>query len=390
MDVLKNPFSPGAGSPPPALAGRAGVLEEARVLLGRVLLGRAEKSIIMQGLRGVGKTVLLNAMAKLAKEQGYRIATLEAQQGVSLAQSLLPQLRKILLALDADVRHADKVRRAFLALRNVMNGLKLSFGDFSIDFEELPGLADSGNLMLDLPELLHAVADAAVANQCGIAILIDEIQNLGVKDLSALIMSMHRMQQTASPMVLIGAGLPTVAKLAGEAKSYAERLFQYPMIGELNEEDVRDALLTPIRRYGVTMEREAISAIYRQTHGYPYFLQEWGYQTWNLSVGPLITNSDVGRSALRVIERLDANFFHVRFDRLTDAEKRFLRAMANIPDEEKMIGDIAQALHVGTRSLGPLRAKLIEKGMIYSPRHGHLAYSVPLFGDFLRRAMPAG
>jgi len=390
MDAIKNPFSPGAGSPPPELVGREGILEQARVLLGRVKEKRPEKSLLLTGLRGVGKTVLLNEIERLAAKTGYRTVPLEAHEDKALAAMLVPPLRKLLFELDRAAGAGDKAKRGLAVLKGFMNGVKLAMGDIEVglDIEPERGSADSGDLESDLPNLFMAVAEAAEERKTPVALLIDELQYFSAKELSALIMAMHKIQQRQLPIVLLGAGLPILPRLAGESKSYAERLFSFPNIGALSEPDANKALQDPTRAVGVEFEAAALKEIFRLTQGYPYFIQEWGYQSWNRAVGPPITLEVVQAATATVIERLDANFFRVRFDRLTPGEKRFLRAMAGFGAGAHRSADIAEALGVNINSLGPGRAKLIQKGMIYSPTHGDLAFTVPLFDAFMLRAIP--
>ncbi len=390
MDAIKNPFSPGAGSPPPELVGREGILEQARVLLGRVKEGRPEKSLLLTGLRGVGKTVLLNEVERLAAKTGYRTVQLEAHEDKALAALLVPPLRKLLFELDRVAGAGDKAKRGLAVLKGFMNGVKLKMGDIEVglDIEPEKGAADSGDLESDLPNLFMAVAEAAEERRTPVALLIDELQYFSAQELSALIMAMHKMQQRQLPVVLLGAGLPILPRLAGESKSYAERLFSFPDIGALSEPDANKALQDPTKAAGVEFEAAALKEIFRLTQGYPYFIQEWGYQSWNRAAGPPITLEVVKAATATVIERLDANFFRVRFDRLTPGEKRFLRTMAGLGAGAHRSADIAEALGVNINSLGPGRAKLIQKGMIYSPTHGDLAFTVPLFDEFMLRAMP--
>lgn len=390
MDPIKNPFSPGAGSPPPELVGRAGILEQTRVLLGRVKERRPEKSILLTGLRGVGKTVLLNEIDRLAAKAGYRTVVVEAHEDKSLAALLVPPLRKLLYELDRVAGAGDKAKRGLAVLKGFMNGVKVTMGglEVGLDIDPEKGAADSGDLESDLPNLFVAVAEAAEERHLPIALLIDELQYFNSKELSALIMAMHKMQQRQLPMVLLGAGLPILPGLAGESKSYAERLFSFPDIGALSEPDAIKALQDPTKLMGVDFERDALKEIYRLTQGYPYFLQEWGYQSWNRAAASPITLKVVQDATATVIKRLDENFFRVRFDRLTPGEKLFLRAMAGLGSGAHRSSDIADALGVKINSLGPRRANLIRKGMIYSPAHGDMAFTVPLFDEFMLRAMP--
>lgn len=390
MDAIKNPFSPGAGSPPPELVGREGTLEQARILLGRIKAKKAEKSILLTGLRGVGKTVLLNKIERLAAESGYRTVPLEAHEEKSLAALLVPPLRKLLFELDRVAGAGDKAKRALAVLKGFMNGVKVTMGEIEVglDIEPEKGAADSGDLESDLPNLFLAVAEAADERRIPVALLIDEVQYFNQKELSALIMGMHKMQQRQLPLVLLGAGLPILPGLAGESKSYAERLFNFPDIGALSEADAIKALQEPTRAVGVEFELPALKEVFRLTQGYPYFLQEWGYQSWNRAPSSPITLQVVQTATSTVIQRLDENFFRVRFDRLTPGEKRFLRAMAGLGAGAQRSSDVAGALGVKVNALGPVRSKLIKKGMIFSPAHGDLAFTVPLFDEFMLRAMP--
>lgn len=390
MDPIKNPFSPGAGAPPPELVGREAILEQARVLLGRIKAKRPEKSVLLTGLRGVGKTVLLNEIERMAAKEGYRTLGLEAHEDKSLAALLVPPLRKLLFDLDRVAGAGDKAKRALAVLKGFMNGVKVSLGDIEVglDIDPEKGAADSGDLESDLPSLFVAVADAAEERQIPVALLIDELQYFNPKELSALIMAMHKMQQRQLPMVLLGAGLPILPGLAGESKSYAERLFSFPDIGALSEPDAIKALREPTKAAGVVFDDAALKEIFRLTQGYPYFLQEWGYQAWNHAPASPITLQIVQAATPVVIERLDKSFFRVRFDRLTGSEKKFLRAMAGLGAGAHRSGDIADALGVRINSVGPVRASLIQKGMIYSPAHGDVAFTVPLFDEFMLRAMP--
>jgi hypothetical protein len=390
MDSIKNPFSPGAGSPPPELAGRDAILEQARVLLGRVLAKRPEKSMLLTGLRGVGKTVLLNEIDRMAQGAGYRTILVEAHEGKSLAVLLAPHLRRLLFDLDRIAGAGDKARRGLAVLKSFVSAIKITVGDIDIglDIQPEPGTADSGDLEVDLPSLFMAVGEAAEERHVAVAILIDEIQYFKPQELSALIMAMHKMQQRQLPVVLIGAGLPILPGLAGESKSYAERLFSFPDVGPLLEPDAIKALQDPVRQAGEAFDPAALHEIFRLTKGYPYFLQEWGYQAWNHATASPISLQVVQKSSDLVSRRLDENFFRVRFDRLTPREKMYLRAMAELGAGPYRTGDIADKLNAKINTLGPVRANLIKKGMVYSPSHGDMAFTVPLFDEFMRRAMP--
>ena len=390
MDPIKNPFSPGAGSPPPELVGRDPILEQARILLGRVKQKRPEKSMLLTGLRGVGKTVLLNEIERMAKTAAYRTIAIEAHEDKALGQLIAPHLRSLLYDLDRMTGAGIKVKRGLAVLRSFVGALKFTVGDVTLglDIDPEKGAADSGDLEIDLPNLFVAVAEAAEERKTAAAVLIDEIQYFNQKELGALIMAMHKVQQRQLPLVLLAAGLPILPGLAGDSKSYAERLFSFPNIGALSQEDATKALRDPTRSAGVKFEEQALSEVFRLTKGYPYFLQEWGYQVWNLAEKSPITLKTVQGATAKVIPRLDQNFFRVRFDRLTPSEKNFLRAMAKLGSGAHRTGDIAETLNVKLSSLGPVRAKLIKKGMIYSPAHGDMAFTVPLFDEFMIRVIP--
>lgn len=390
MDKLTNPFSPGAGAPPPELVGRDPILEEARVLLGRTLRKRSEKSMLMTGLRGVGKTVLLLEIERMAIRGGYRTIFIEAHDDQPLATLLAPHLWKLLFELNRIAGLAHKVKKGLSVLRSFLGGLHVTVNDVTIglDIEPERGTADSGNLEIDLPNLFVAIAEAAEEQGCAIALFIDEIQYFTTKELGALIMAMHKMQQRQLPLVLVAAGLPILPGLAGDSKSYAERLFSFPDIGALSELDTAQALQDPAQAEGVMFESDALKEISHLTKGYPYFLQEWGYQAWNHAKTSPITLQAVTDATSDVIRRLDANFFRVRFNRLVPSEKTFLRAMAELGAGPYRTADIAAILSIKMNALAPVRAKLIKKGMIYSPAHGELAFTVPLFNEFMHRAMP--
>ena len=390
MDPIKNPFSPGAGAPPPELVGRDPILTQARILLGRVKVKKPEKSLLLTGLRGVGKTVLLNEIERQARADGYRTIFIEAHEDKALGPLIAPQLRTLFFEMDRMAGAGDTVRRGLRVLRSFMGAIKVTVGEFTIglDIDPEVGSADSGDLEIDLPNVFVAVGEAAEERKAAVAILIDEIQYFNQKELGALIMAMHRVQQRQLPLVLLGAGLPILPALAGESKSYAERLFGFPEVGALSEVDTARALQEPAQAAGVAFSSDALREVFRLTKGYPYFLQEWGYQAWNLASSVSITLQDVQQATPTVIERLDENFFRVRFDRLTPSEKNFLRAMADLGPGPHRTGDIAARLGVKLTSLGPTRAKLINKGMIYSPAHGDIAFTVPLFDEFMVRSIP--
>lgn len=390
MDPIKNPFSPGAGSPPPELVGRDPVLEQARILLGRILRKRPEKSMLLTGLRGVGKTVLLNEIDYLAKSEGYHTIFIEAHENKALGALLVPYLRSLLFQLNRMAKVSEKVKRALAVLRSFIGSVSLTIPDISIgiDIDPEKGTADSGDLEIDLPDLFIAIGEAAEDHKTALAIFIDEIQYFSPKELGALIMAMHKVQQRQLPLILLGAGLPILPGLAGESKSYAERLFNFPEVGALSEKEALLAIQEPALSAGVSFDSNALQEVFRFTKGYPYFLQEWGYQSWNSAESNPISLKVIRDATPKVISRLDQNFFRVRFDRLTPSEKQFLRVMAHLDIPSCRIGDIANVLGTKTSKLSLLRSRLIKKGMIYSPTYGEIAFSVPLFGGFMIRAIP--
>jgi hypothetical protein len=386
VDPLRNPFAPGAGSRPPELAGRSALLGAAELALRRVRLGRAEKSQMLLGLRGVGKTVLLNRIAELAESIGYEQTQLEAPEGRPLATYLVPALKSMLLRLDRVEQARAWASKAMAALRGFAGAFKVSVGEVKLGLSE-PVRADSGNLEVDLPELLVSIARAAQAAGTSVVILIDEVQYLTEDELRGLIVALHRIAQKGLPMILFGAGLPQLAALAGEAKSYAERLFDFPGVGTLDLQAAGQAIADPIRDEGAGITAEALAEIVRVTEGYPYFLQEWGKHTWNQANGPEINLNDVLEASRTALAALDSNFFRVRFDRLTPREQAYLNAMAQLGAGPHRSGAIAEAMGLKVERTGPLRSGLIRKGMVWSPAHGMTGFTVPLFDAFMGRAM---
>jgi len=342
---------------------------------------------MLVGLRGVGKTVLLNRIFEIAEEAGYRAALVETPEGKSLPEVLLPSLRRILLQLDTKEKVNEVVKRSLMILKGFAKTLKITVGDFDIGLgiEPSEGVADSGDLEADLPDLFEAVGRAAKARGTAVALIIDEVQYVAEKEFSALIMAVHRLSQRQLPVVVIGAGLPQLVGLAGKSKSYAERLFDYPQIGALATEDAVAALVEPARREGVAYDTDAVAEAVRMTNGYPYFLQEWGYHSWNAASGSPISKDDVKIATQSALSSLDESFFRVRFDRLTPREKAYLFAMAGLGPGPHRSGDIAARLEVAVESIAPVRSSLIKKGMVFSPAHGDTAFTVPMFDEYLSR-----
>jgi hypothetical protein len=388
VDPKLNPYSPGAGSRPPELAGRGDILRACEVALARTARGAAPRGLLLTGLRGVGKTVLLNVIRDQAASERFVVDLIEAPEGSPLAPLIIPSLRKALLRLSTGAKAKDAVDRALRVLKSFQVSANLGGADFALKLDPELGVADSGNLELDLPDLFESVGEAAKAEGRGVALLIDEIQYLSAKDLSALIVASHRVVQRQLPLIVMGAGLPSLPGLMGDAKSYAERLYLYPKIGALAYADAVLALTEPASQEGVSFTEEALLQIYETTKGYPYFVQEWGSVLWDLSDGPQITLDDVGKALPEATRRLDESFFQVRLDRVTDAEQKYMRAMAELGRGAYRSGEVAKLLGKNTNSYGPVRDGLIRKGMIYSPKHGVLEFTVPLFDEFMKRTMP--
>jgi hypothetical protein len=390
MDPIRNPFAPGAGTPPPELAGRDELRETIRVALERTRLQRPAKSVLMVGLRGVGKTVLLDRMRDDAEAAGIHTLRMEAPEGRSLPAILAPELRQALLRLSRNEQAKELAHRALQALAGFVKVLKVKYQDIEVglDFEPEPGLADNGDLELDLQALLETAGRAAQRASTALAIFLDEMQYVREEELAAMITALHRTAQQRLPIILVGAGLPQLRGRMGDAKSYAERLFDFPDIGPLSPSEAKLAIRKPVTDEGVEITAEALELIVAETQGYPYFVQEWGKHSWDAARKSPITESDVRDASKSAIGALDESFFRVRFDRLTPSEKRYLRAMAELGPGPHRSGDIADALEQKVTSLAPTRNNLINKGMIYGPRHGDTAFTVPLFHEFMHRIMP--
>lgn len=389
MDPQRNPFAPGAGTPPPELAGRDQLLERVDIALARIRAGRSAQSVILYGLRGVGKTVLLSAMRRKAEADGMAVIAVEAPEQRSLPAVLAPALRAALLRLDRSKDISQKVQRALSALAGFVK-LKATFGDLviSVEHEPEPGLADSGDLQSDLTDLILATGDAARDRGTAAVLFVDELQYVAEEELAALIVALHAANQNQLPITLVGAGLPQILSQMGRAKSYAERLFSFEPVGPLEPSAAELALRSPVEQEGEQIDNAAIDAIYAATQGYAYFLQEWGKQCWDIASASPISAQDVEAAEAVAIAHLDNSFYRVRLDRLSPAEKRYVRAMASLGGGPQRSGDIAQAMGVKVTSIAPVRSGLINKGMIYSPGHGDTAFTVPMFDRYILRVMP--
>jgi len=391
MDRLRNPFTPGAGAQPPELAGRSGVIEDGRVLAGRTLLGRYEKSLLLIGLRGVGKTVLLKHLAENARRDGVVPIIVEVRNAEGDFEELALRVKDALCAIDFASGVKTAVNHAFSVLRNFVKTFSINIGEFGMSVETAQGIAATGKMELDLSEVLLACARAARESKRAVGLYVDELQNLKMEAMRGVIVALHLAAQESLPLYLVGSGLPSIRALVGKSKTYAERMFNYSEIGALDERDVDMAITVPLNNNGLYIEPEAVSEVFKETRGYPYFLQEYGYQLWNAAERSPIVLEDVRRSAQSVQARLDANFFDVRFDRISAREKEFLRAMAEFPGDSAIpMSEIVQRLGCSVSAVSPVRASLIKKGMVYSPVYGGIAYTVPMFADYLKRIMQGG
>lgn len=390
MNPRINPYAPGAGTLPPELTGRDELLEKVSIQLDRCKNGLAFRGFLLVGLRGVGKTVLLTRLAQEAESEGFAVVSIETPEKRSLPALLIPALRTALLKLDLKAATTNLSKRALRALGGFIGAMKLKYDDieFSLDLGNEPGIADSGDLENDLIALFLEIGRAVKSKKTALVLFIDEIQYIEESQFAALIMALHKCTQLQLPVALVGAGLPQLVGQAGRAKSYAERLFEYPEIGPLSESAATQALEVPAKKLKVAFKPEAIAEILAQTKGYPYFLQEWGKYSWQCAEQSPITKKDAQAATQLAILELDSSFFRVRFDRLTPGEKRYLRAMAELGPGTHRSGEIAQVLKKEVHTVAPIRATLISKGMIYSPSHGDNSFTVPLFDGYMKRVMP--
>jgi hypothetical protein len=346
--------------------------------------------MIFYGLRGVGKTVLLNRIRQDALQKAIATVWIEAPEQRSLPSLLAPAIRAALLRLDPVASVQSKAHKALRTVASFVKALKVKYGDIdlSLDWESIRGEADSGNLENDMTDLVRAVAEAALERGTAFVVFIDELQYVPEEQLASLIIALHAATQQNLPVMMMAAGLPQLVGRMGRAKSYAERLFEFVPIDRLPEDAARRALYVPAAERNVRFEDAALASILEQTKCYPYFLQEWGKHAWDLAPSTPI-GVDIADAATRAaIAELDASFFRVRFDRLTPLEKRYVRAMAELGAGPHRSGDIADVMRRKVTSIAPVRNSLISKGMIFSPAHGDTAFTVPLFDGFIKRVLP--
>jgi hypothetical protein len=389
MDPRSNPYTPNAGARPPALVGREAELESFDVLLARLERGATEQSMIITGLRGVGKTVLLGAFRDIALGLQWTTVEAEVTKNSPFAGTMASLSRRALLDIAPRARWNDRLKRAAAVVKSFTITMAPDGAvTGGLDVDALDGMADSGNLSDDLTDVFVELGEAARDQATGVVFLFDEVQFLDLPELEAVIAALHRTVQRSLPITFVGAGLPQIPRLVGEAKSYAERLFKFPRIGELPDDAARDALVEPAEALRVTYERAAVDAVVRYTQGYPYFLQEYGKIVWDKAPGPVITAEDVAAVQPLVEANLDASFFRVRAERTTELELQYLRAMAELGPEPQSATDVATVMHRTAEQLGPVRARLIDKGLLYTPGYGLAAFTVPQFDRYMTRTHP--
>ncbi|MHB1974306.1 MAG: ATP-binding protein [Acidimicrobiales bacterium] len=391
MDPIQNPYTPNAGAQPPAVLGRDAQLSTFDLLLRRISAGRTEQSMIITGLRGVGKTVLLGRFRVKAQELKWVVVEREVSKhdDEQFRRQMVSAIRTSLFEMSPRARWGDRMRRAAAVLKSFSVSVDptgtLTGG---IDVDAAQGFADQQELQADLTDLLVAVGEAAKDAGTGLVLLFDEVQFFSTTQLEALISALHKTVQRGLPVTMVGAGLPQIAELAGDAKSYAERLFKFPRIGNLDDKDARAALSEPAQAEGADYSEEALDLALEVTGSYPYFLQELGYAVWGVAEGPTITREDIATSVPTDAAQLDESFFRVRLDRATEMERIYLRAMAELGPEAQKAQDVAAVIGRKSTQMGPTRAQLINMGLLYTPEHGYAAFTVPHFDKFLVRAIP--
>lgn len=391
MDSVLNPYTPNAGASPDIVVGRDEQTQAFTTLLRRLARGRTHQSMIITGLRGVGKTVLLNEFGDIARGEHWEVLEIEASKhdDTRFRQSMASLLKAALLRLSPRVKWTDRARRAAAVISSfALSVNQQGAWSLSWDIEPEEGLADHGDLAMDLTDVLVAIGEIAQERERGVAILIDEVQFLSPKQLEALIQAVHKTVQRKLPITFVGAGLPQIAELAGDAKSYAERLFQFPKIDSLEDEDARQALIEPARAEGVDFESDAVALALEISQGYPYFIQELGFQVWEIAEQSPITRLDVETAREGYEAKLDSSFFRVRLDRATPLQTAYMRAMAELGPEPQKASEVARVMGRESTQLGPTRAELIDMGLLYTPEHGYAAFTVPDFDKFMKRAVP--
>lgn len=391
MDPIRNPYTPNAGARPPAIVGRDDQLDSFNLLLARLEKGRTEQSMIITGLRGVGKTVLLGAFREKALESGWVTVELKASKhdDTRFSEELFYKFKAALFELSPRKRWGTRIKRAASILSSFGFTVDPSGNlSMSMNIDALEGRGDTQILALDLTEVLVALGEAAQEADRGLVLLVDEIQFLSSHQLEALISAIHKTVQRSLPITMVGAGLPQIAELAGDAKSYAERLFKFLDIGTLSERDSKLALEQPANEEDAEFTATALQTAISTTEGYPYFLQEIGSSIWKVADGSPITPDDVKTAIEQYQEKLDSSFFRVRLDRATPLQAAYLRAMAGLGPGPQSAADVAAVMDRSSQSLGPIRAQLIEMGLLFTPKFGFAQFTVPHFDQFMLRAHP--
>lgn len=391
MDPVRNPYTPNAGAQPPATMGRDAQIENFSLLLRRMSAGRTEQSMIVTGLRGVGKTVLLGQFYREALRQDWVVIEVEATKhdDDAFRSRMAADAKAALFSLSPRARWDERLKRAGAVLKSFSVSVDATGAvSASLDVEALEGVGDRGDLPYDLSDLFVAIGDAAQSKGRGVVLLYDEVQFLSQSQLEALISALHKTVQRGLPFTMVGAGLPQIAELAGDAKSYAERLFRFPRIGHLQASDARIALSRPAQEEGASFSAAALDRAGVITGGYPYFIQELGYAVWGLSEGPEITEQDVVDAEELYEAKLDSSFFRVRLDRATAKQTAYLRAMAELGPDPQKAADVAAMMGRDSTQVGTTRAELIAMGLLYTPEHGYAAFTVPHFDKFILRAVP--
>jgi hypothetical protein len=387
MKAAQNPFNPGSGLRPPALVGRDAEIEALDVVVERVSNGLGSRGIMLSGLRGVGKTVLLNELRGRAENAGWLTVSLEARPDDAGAASVRRILAREITAQARSLSVGRAVSARVKAALGAVASFNVKFGTTGIDLgvEVARGRADSGDIEVDLPELVQDLSAALGERGGAFGLFIDELQDLDAELLRALLVAQHQAGQRGWPFYIVGAGLPHLPGVLAEARSYAERLFDYRSITRLTDGAAAAALHDPVARLGVSFDDVAIARLVKVSGGYPYFLQEYGRAAWETSAGPVITAEDAETSIVIGLERLDAGFFHSRWNRATRSERRLLIAMAEDNNTRSSSSEVARRMGIKPTSLGPYRANLISKGLVYAPDHGFLAYTVPNMAEYVHR-----
>ncbi|MCQ6269137.1 ATP-binding protein [Pseudarthrobacter sp. R1] len=392
MDPVNNPYTPNAGATPEIVIGRDELLEDFSVLLRRLDRGRTNQSMIVTGLRGVGKTVLLGEFRQIAEEFKWKVLELEASKhdDSHFRQTVYSQLRAALFQISPKAKWGEKAKKAAQVLQSFSLSIDPASGGptLSLDVTPAEGFADHGNLTLDMTDVLVAIGEAAKDHGTGLVMLFDEVQFLSPSQLEAVIQAIHKSVQRKLPVTFVGAGLPQIAELAGDAKSYAERLFKFPEISSLDKADARKALAEPAHLEGVKFNDDALDRAFELTEGYPYFVQELGYQVWAVAEGEVITLEDVEDAKDAYEAKLDSSFFRVRLDRATQLQIAYMRAMAQLGAESQKAADVAAVMGRESTQLAPTRSELINMGLLYTPSHGYAGFTVPHFDRFMLRAVP--